>query len=132
MDFARVNMNIYLRLIGGTFILFLGFLLFFSAHKHLKNNWSPIIEKKFSKSRSLIQSGPYKYIRHPIYTASIISLIGFLVFTANWLFVGIPFLILILFYCYKIPKEEEELLRNFGKKYKDYMKSTGGLIPKLK
>ena len=130
-DFAKLNFNIYFRLIAGIIIIFLGFLLLFWAHSKLRINWSPIIEKKFSKSRSLIKSGPYKYIRHPIYTASFISLIGFFIFTSNWILTGIPLLILILFYIYKIPEEEKELIDNFGKKYNDYIKTTGGLLPKI-
>jgi protein-S-isoprenylcysteine O-methyltransferase Ste14 len=48
------------------------------------------------------------------------------------LLIGIPLLILITFYSIKIPKEERELKNNFGKKYLEYMKTTGGLIPKIK
>ncbi|MFA5173671.1 MAG: isoprenylcysteine carboxylmethyltransferase family protein [Candidatus Pacearchaeota archaeon] len=129
-DFAQLNLNIYFRLIAGIIIIFLGVSLLFWAHSHLNINWSPIIEKKFSKSRSLVKSGPYKYIRHPIYTASFIAVIGFFILSANWLLAGIPLVILILFYISKIPREENELIRNFGKKYKDYMKTTGGLLPK--
>jgi len=131
-DYALLNFNIYFRIIGGTIVLFLGFLLFFSSHKHLNINWSPIIEKKFTKSRSLVQTGPYKYIRHPIYVASMILLLGFFILTANWLLVGIPVAILIVFYLSKIPREEKELIRNFGKKYEEYKKRTGGFLPKLK
>lgn len=131
-DFAQLGLNIYFRLIGGGIIVVLGFSLLFWAHIHLGKNWSPIIEKKFSKSRKLVESGPYKYIRHPIYTASFITLIGFFILTANWILTGIPLIILILFYASKISREEKELTDNFGKKYLEYMKRTGGLFPKLK
>lgn len=129
-DFALLNFSLYLRL-AGLLIIILGISLLFWAHGHLMENWSPIIEKKFTKSRKLIVSGPYRYIRHPIYTASFITIIGFFIFTANWILTGIPLIILVLFYSSKIPREEKELMNNFGKKYKDYMKSTGGLIPKI-
>lgn len=131
-DFAMLNFNLYFRLICGMIIIFLGMSLLFWAHIHLGKNWSPVIENKFSKSRSLIKSGPYKFIRHPIYTASFITLIGFFILTANWILTGIPLVILILFYINKIPKEEKELIDNFGKEYLDYKKKTGGLIPKIK
>lgn len=129
-DFALLNLNIFLRIFGGLLVILIGFLFFIWAHKHLGENWSPIIEKKFSKSRKIITSGPYRYIRHPIYAASFITLIGFFMLSANWLLVGIPLIILILFYASKIPREEGELIANFGKKYLDYKKITGGLIPK--
>ena len=125
------NFNLILRILLGAIFLVFGFSLFFWAHYHLNENWSPIIEKKFTKSRSLIKTGPYKYIRHPIYTASFIVLIGFFVFTANWMLAGIPLVILGLFYISKIRREEKELIRNFGKEYQNYMKHTGGLLPKI-
>lgn len=131
LNFAILDISQEVRIFVGLSVILLGFALFFWAHIHLGKNWSPIIEKKFAKSRSLVRSGPYRYIRHPIYTASFIVLVGFFVFTANWLLVGIPLVILIIFYSRKIPKEEDELIRNFGKSYKDYMKTTGGLVPKF-
>jgi len=131
-DFAQLNFGVYFRLIAGIIIIFLGMWLLFWAHIHLGKNWSPIIEKKFSRSRKLIKSGPYKYLRHPIYSASFITLIGFFILTSNWILVGIPLVILILFYINKIPREEKELRDNFGKNYLNYEKITGGLFPKLR
>jgi protein-S-isoprenylcysteine O-methyltransferase Ste14 len=131
-DFAQLDFGIYFRLVWGLAIIFLGMWLLFWAHIHLGKNWSPVIEKKFSKVRKLIMSGPYKYIRHPIYSASFIILIGFFVLTANWALTGVPFIILILFYMSKIPREEKELINNFGKNYFNYKKKIGGLFPKLK
>ena len=129
-DFAKLNFNFYIQIIG-VIIILAGFSLLFWAHKHLGINWSPIIEKRFSKSRGLVKLGPYKFIRHPIYSASFIALVGFFFLSANWILVGIPLLILLAFYSIKIPKEERELTENFGKKYIQYMKSTGGLLPKI-
>lgn len=130
-DGFALNFSFYIRILTGIPIILLGFSLLFWAHFNLRNNWSPIIEKKFTKSRKLITTGPYRYLRHPIYSASFISLIGFFILTANWLLAAIPFFILLFFYIYKIPREEKELLDNFGAKYKRYMKRTGGLFPKI-
>ena len=47
-------------------------------------------------------------------------LIGFFILTSNWVLIGIPFVILILFYMSKIPREEKELIDNFGKEYLRY------------
>jgi len=129
-DFASIGFSSYLRVFLGFPVLFLGIYLFFWSHSELGENWSPVIEKRFAKSKKLIKTGPYKYIRHPIYTASFIVLFGFFILTANWILIGIPLLILIAFYIYKIPREENSLIDNFGQNYKDYMKKTGGLLPK--
>jgi len=131
-DFAILQFDLYLRLILGILVILLGMSLFFWAHYYLGKNWSPILEKKFSKSKKLIKSGPYYYLRHPIYTASFITLLGFFILTANWMLTGIPLIVLVLFYMYKMPREEKELINNFGKEYLKYKKNTGGLIPKIK
>ena len=128
-DNATIPLSNIVRIAIGLPIAFLGFILFFWSHTHLGSNWSPVIEKKFSKSRNLVTSGPYHYVRHPIYTSSFIVLIGIFIFTANWIIGGIPTAILGLFYASKIPREEAELTRNFGKVYIDYMKKTYSLIP---
>jgi len=57
-----------------------------------------------------------------------ILLLGFFLLSANWLFATIPLIILIIFYSIKIPLEEKELERNFGKKYIEYKKRTGGFF----
>lgn len=131
IDFALLPINIYFRFVAGGVLILIGFALFFQAHKHLGKNWDHTIEDKFSKDKKFVRTGPYRYIRHPIYSASLVSLLGFGVLSANWLLFGIPFLILILFYSRKIPQEEKSLIKNFGKPYMEYMKETGSLIPKM-
>ena len=128
-DFAMLGINSYVRMILGLLIIFIGMVLFFWTHAHLGKNWSPVIEKKFTKSRKLIKTGPYRHMRHPIYSASFVTLIGFGIFTANWLIFVVPLVILVVFYAIKIPKEEKELTRNFGKEYEKYMKDTPRFIP---
>ena len=130
-DFALLPLTKTIRLSIGISVIFLGLLLFFWTHIYLSNNWSPVIEKKFASSRSLVTTGPYRFIRHPTYTASFITLLGFFFFTANWLITATPALGLIVFYAYKVPREENELVRNFGKKYISYMRKTPRFFPKL-
>lgn len=127
-DWAVFSFGFLIRFMG-ICLIFSGFSLFYFSHKHLANNWSPVIEKKFTKSRYLVKTGPYSYLVHPIYSASIITLLGFLLFTQNWLLVGIPLFLLILFYCYKIPKEERELRINFGKSFDVYLSKRKRFIP---
>lgn len=128
IDFALLAFPFALQVYVGIPLMIIGFGLFFWAHAHLGINWSPVIEKRFAKTRYLVTTGPYRYIRHPTYTASFVVLVGLFVFSANWVLAGIPFLILVVFYSIKIPREERELVRNFGKKYSDYMKRTSRLM----
>lgn len=123
-DFALLSFTKSVRIGLGLPLTALGLILFFWAHVHLGTNWSPVIEKKFAPTRKLVTTGPYQYVRHPTYLASFIVLAGLFMFSANWLLAGIPFVLLIVFYSIKIPREERELLRNFGTRYKNYRKRT--------
>jgi protein-S-isoprenylcysteine O-methyltransferase Ste14 len=127
-DKFYVNLHYIFRILG-LIIVLLGYWLFFYAHKHLSINWSPVLEKRFTKSRYLVKTGPYKYLVHPIYSASMLSLIGFFLLSSNLILTGIPLVILIIFYSYKIPREEKELRRNFGKSFELYFRERKRFIP---
>jgi protein-S-isoprenylcysteine O-methyltransferase Ste14 len=131
IDFAIFNMGIYLRLVMGLFLIGIGYSLFFSAHKSLGKNWSSLMDKKVSNHKTLIKTGIYRYVRHPMYLASLITVLGFGILTANWIIFSISFLFLLIFYIYKVPKEEKFLINSFGKKYIKYKKETWGFFPKL-
>lgn len=79
--------------------------------------------------QSLIKCGPYKYLRHPAYTGSIMTLLGFsLVLRANWA----PFVVIGICACvygYRIYVEEKLMLKEFGDIYREYCKTTWRLIP---
>lgn len=77
---------------------------------------------------SLITTGFYKYIRHPLYLSLI--LLGFGVLAKNpgliqWIFALINFIALIL----TAKVEEKEMILKFGNDYKEYMKKSKMFIP---
>lgn len=131
IDFATININQLIRILIGFPVIFIGFYLFISAHHHLGKNWSTIVEGRLPKSKRLIKTGPYKYIRHPIYSAAFITIIGFGILSANWILFIVPFLIFLILYLIRMPKEEKTLVKHFGKEYSDYMKKTGRLTPRF-
>jgi protein-S-isoprenylcysteine O-methyltransferase Ste14 len=98
------------------------------ARWHLGGNWSGAVTLK--EGHELISSGPYRFIRHPIYT----GILGAMAGTALALGELRGFIALALsvsaFY-YKARKEERYLKTEFGDKYRDYAKRTGRLFPKL-
>jgi protein-S-isoprenylcysteine O-methyltransferase len=76
----------------------------------------------------VITSGPYRWIRHPSYTGSLLTLLGVLLCCLNWL----SFLALacaIAGYAYRIRVEESALTESLGDEYRDYMRRTRRLIP---
>ena len=96
------------------------------ARIYLGRNWSGYVTYK--KNHELVTSGPYKYIRHPIYSGVMLMLIGtWLSFPTDW-FSGL-FIIYIIIFLWRTKREEKIMIRLFGKRYKDYMKRTKRLIP---
>lgn len=82
------------------------------------------------KDHELVTAGPFRLIRHPIYSAIIALWLGAALGTLNWLLlVTWPvYLIGVM----KPARAEEELLRaKFGEAYEEYAEETGGFIPRL-
>jgi protein-S-isoprenylcysteine O-methyltransferase Ste14 len=89
--------------------------------------WSPHLQTR--QEHALVTTGPYARIRHPIYLALLAFLTGIALVTANWFFIallGVSIVVLAL----RIPKEEQMMLGDFGQEYKAYMAKTGRLFPK--
>jgi protein-S-isoprenylcysteine O-methyltransferase Ste14 len=68
-------------------------------------------------------------MRHPIYSAYIVFMISMALITANWFFIALLVLSIVVF-AFRIPKEEQMLIETFGEEYKTYIQRTGGLFPK--
>jgi protein-S-isoprenylcysteine O-methyltransferase Ste14 len=114
---------------AGVGMALLGFALLQWAQNTLGKNWSDT--PRMIKEQSLITSGPYQYIRHPIYTAFLLILGSTFLISANWL-VGLVWIgMTVLEVASRIGFEENLMLEYFGDQYREYMKRTGRLLPKL-
>jgi protein-S-isoprenylcysteine O-methyltransferase Ste14 len=113
----------------GAGIALLGFGLLQWAQTTLGKSWSDT--PRMIREQSLITSGPYQFIRHPIYTAFILILGSTLLISANWL-IGLAWIgMTVLEITSRIGFEEALLLEYFGDQYRQYMKRTGRLLPRL-
>ena len=105
-----------------------GLFLAIWARRHLGRNWSGEITIKVE--HELIRSGPYRLLRHPIYTGLLTMYAGTALVTGEWL--GIVGLALALFaYWRKIRLEEANLNVAFGEGYEAYRRETWALLPGL-
>lgn len=111
----------------GTVIFALALWVFRRSHKELGRNWSITLEIR--EQHRLVSSGPYAFVRHPMYTSFLLMGLGQAFLLANWV-AGLAGLIgfAVLFFL-RVSKEERMMLENFGPQYRTYMERTKRIIP---
>ncbi len=112
---------------GGMGLVLLGVVLFIWARKTLRDNYSGHISVK--DSQTLVQSGPYRFIRHPAYTGYFLMALGISLGYASLAGLVAVLLLLIPGMVYRISVEETILAQHFGDAYSQYRHTTKRLIP---
>jgi protein-S-isoprenylcysteine O-methyltransferase Ste14 len=111
----------------GVALTALGLGIAVAARIHLGGNWSARVEIK--EDHSLIRTGPYRYVRHPIYSGILLALVGSAMALDRWralLGFALIFAALLL-----KARHEEERLRQVLPEYGAYARETAALIPFL-
>jgi protein-S-isoprenylcysteine O-methyltransferase Ste14 len=98
------------------------------ARRHLGRNWSG--EVRVAIEHQLIRSGPYRLVRHPIYTAMLGMSAG-TALVCGELHALLGVILLALAYVRKIRLEEGTLRDAFGGEYDDYRRRTWAIVPGL-
>jgi protein-S-isoprenylcysteine O-methyltransferase len=86
-------------------------------------------EVTIQPGQRLMDQGLYRYLRHPSYTGTFITILGFGLALTNGLSLLIMLLLPGLAYAYRMRVEEAALCAAFGDVYRDYMRRTRRLIP---
>ncbi|HUI34638.1 MAG TPA: isoprenylcysteine carboxylmethyltransferase family protein [Stellaceae bacterium] len=109
----------------GTLLVFAGLAFAVWARWHLGRNWSSAVVVK--EGHSLIRSGPYRLVRHPIYSGMVLALFATALAIGEARgFIGAG---LILFgFIVKLRAEEERMHETFPE-YDDYARHTARLVP---
>jgi protein-S-isoprenylcysteine O-methyltransferase Ste14 len=111
----------------GVLLCVLGFALAFSARWHLGRNWGMPMSRK--EQPELITSGPYRFVRHPIYTGLLLAMLGSAIgVNISWAVLLIP---VGAFFIYSARLEEAVMLQQFPEQYSAYMARTGMLVPRV-
>jgi protein-S-isoprenylcysteine O-methyltransferase len=87
------------------------------------------VDVQVSVDHQLIDSGPYRFIRHPSYTGILFEFLGFGLCLGNWLSVLIIIVPVGAAFLYRIRVEESALARGLGERYVTYCSRTKRLIP---
>jgi protein-S-isoprenylcysteine O-methyltransferase Ste14 len=72
----------------------------------------------------LVTHGPYRWVRHPLYTTATIATISLSILAANWFMLAMACVAFIGIAALVIPREEAELVRKFGDAYREYSQRT--------
>ena len=126
LEVLKVPLPDWLRWIGA--IIGVASLAFYAwARATLGKEWSSPLQVR--EQHHLVTTGPYKWVRHPIYSALIGFMTGIALITANWFlfaFLAVSIVDLGL----RIPREEQMMIDEFGDEYIEYMQRTGRLLPR--
>ena len=129
LSWATIIIPIWLRWLGVALGV-LALLLFLWVHRHLGQHFS--VKLRITEQQNFINTGPYQWIRHPMYTAFYLLHIATFLMLANW-FIGITWLAgLTVIIALRVKREEEMLTKRFSEQYTVYIKHTGRFIPPVK
>jgi protein-S-isoprenylcysteine O-methyltransferase Ste14 len=128
LDWAALPFPTWLRWFGVALAL-LGFALLQWSQSTLGKNWSDT--PRMMTGQNLITSGPYRFVRHPIYAAFLLILGSTLFISAKWLIGAAWIGMTVLEVVSRIGFEEAIMIEYFGDQYRDYMKNTGQIVPKV-
>lgn len=96
--------------------------------KELADNFSERLQ--IQEKQTLITTGPYGRIRHPIYASALYFLGALVLVSDNFLFLILLILLIPGIYR-RMKKEERMMIEKFGEEYLEYMKRTGRVFPKV-
>jgi protein-S-isoprenylcysteine O-methyltransferase Ste14 len=110
----------------GSPLVIVGVLITFWARFYLAGNWSGSVTLK--QDHELIRTGPYRFVRHPIYTGALIAVLG-TAFAIGQFRGLLAFALTFFALWYKSRIEEKLMIENFGDAYRSYRACVKGLIP---
>jgi protein-S-isoprenylcysteine O-methyltransferase Ste14 len=112
----------------GVAITAAGLLFAIWARAYLGRNWSGAVTVKVG--HQLVRTGPYRWVRHPIYLGMILALIGTAI-NRGQLRGVIAVVLLWIGFTMKSRIEERFMTATFGAEYDKYRRATGGIVPRF-
>ncbi len=114
----------------GVITLAAGITLLGLAHYHLGKSFHSLVVSK--EEHQLVTSGPYRWIRHPIYTSYLMNYVAGGLLASNLVLTFVPVIFFGLMIINRIPREEAVMQEEFGQDYINLESRTGRLLPPLK
>ena len=127
MDWSKIGLPEWVRWLGvviGTFSVIGIYWLFSSIGSGITATSAT------RQKHQLVTSGPYRWVRHPLYTIASSMFISFGMMADNW-FIALMGILAFIGMAIRTPKEEANLIEKFGDEYREYMTRTGRFLPKF-
>lgn len=108
--------------------VFLGLLwLFYRTHHDLGRNWSVSLDLR--ERHTLVTTGVYASVRHPMYTGFWLMAIAQVLFLPNWIAGPAGLIGFGALFFGRVGREEEMMIGAFGEEYRSYMRRTARVVP---
>ncbi len=127
MVWSQLGLATWLRLLGAP-VSATGIALLWWVLSTLGRNFSVSLT---TESHTLVTDGPYRWVRHPMYTAFVLTFAGLSLVSANWFTAVSAALLYGAAMVIRTPHEERLLIEAFGQEYRAYMERTGRFFPKV-
>jgi protein-S-isoprenylcysteine O-methyltransferase Ste14 len=115
---------------AGTVVMVAALWLFWRSHADLGLNWSSTLEIR--QAHQLVRHGVYRSIRHPMYAAILLFGVAQGLLLQNWLAGWSGLVTFAVMYFVRVPREEQMMCEFFGDEYRDYMRDSGRIFPRLR
>jgi protein-S-isoprenylcysteine O-methyltransferase len=113
----------------GLSLFVLGLIVRWVAIIHLGRFFT--VNVAIAQDHQLITTGPYRYVRHPSYTGTLLIFLGFAFCMLNLFSLAAVFLPISAAFLWRMHVEEEALRGAFGERYLTYAASTARIVPWL-
>ena len=128
MAWSRIGLPDWTRWIGvGVGVICVG--LIYWLFSSIGRGITPTVATR--AEHKLVKHGPYRWVRHPLYTIGTTFFLSFGAIADNWFIMSAAVIAFILL-AMRMPNEEAHLIEKFGDEYRDYIKTTGAFLPKFK
>lgn len=95
----------------------------------LGRSYSPLL--RVAEERVVVTSGPYRWVRHPLYAFGLPLMVGWGVAARNWFILATGIILILVLMIIRAPQEEAMMLDAFGESYHRDTTRTGRFVPRL-
>jgi protein-S-isoprenylcysteine O-methyltransferase Ste14 len=127
MEWSALVLSVWLRW-AGVIAMLTGAALVVWTFRTLGTNLTDTVVTR--QTHTLVVHGPYRWIRHPLYSSAALFIAAISLAAANWFFfaIGVALLTILIV---RTRTEEQNLVARFGDSYERYMKRTGRFVPRV-